>query len=116
MSERKEKELGHCCGRRAGGAEGIEASAKSSGSPELSPLNLYSFSSSFSPSKHLPGTYNSDNNMKGGSEAGVCAQVYLCGGGKEGEGEKTNILLSENPVTNTQRGSGQEVKQWQASL
>lgn len=30
MSERKEKELGHCCGRRAGGAEGMEASAKGS--------------------------------------------------------------------------------------
>lgn len=37
MSGRKEKELGHRCGGRAGGAEGMEASAKGSGSPDLSP-------------------------------------------------------------------------------
>lgn len=73
-------------------------------SSEVSPSNLfYSFSSSLSPSKHLPGTYNSGSNIKGGSETGVCAEVYLCVGGRGLAGGDENITYRENPVTKYSR-------------
>lgn len=41
--------------------------------------------------------------MKGGSEAGVYAQVYLGGGARQQKGRYENITHRENPVYQTLR-------------
>lgn len=75
VSGRKEKELGHCCGGRAGGAEGMEALAKDSGNPDLPSPFVFSIQVRFLGWQALKGALSS-------LTCGTCqlATVLLCFG------------------------------------